>query len=132
MKIKTRKSKAWNLLKIPFPGIVMDEMWLTFGKTIWCPESGITLDLIEHEKVHIGQQKNFFIAIFWWVRYYLSKSFRYSQELPAYKKQYQFIKSEYKDKNVQFKFRMRIAEIISGAQYNHMVDRQTAYEDLEK
>lgn len=130
--IKIRKSKLWNLIKLVFPGVVMDDMWLTFGNTIWCPKIGITSDLIEHEAVHCLQQKNWHHAIIWWITYLRSKKFRYSQELPAYKNQYAALCKVYKSRDDRWRFRMSIARIMSGEKYNFMVDYPQALHDLGK
>lgn len=125
MKIKTRKSKFWNLLKIIYPGIKMKEMWLTFGTTIWTP-GFISNDLVIHEQVHINQQKNWRRAIWWWIKYTLSPKFRLYQEIPAYRAQYEQLKMVYKNREDWHKIRESIAKIMSGEKYNHMVNYPTA------
>lgn len=130
MKIKNRKSKLWNLLKIIFPNAKMEEVWLTFNKTIWCP-SGITQDLIVHEKVHIEQQINLFNSVIWWIRYIFSKRFRYSQELPAYKKQFEYLKQG-KDRNEIARIKTIIAKNLSHPLYGNMVSFEEAMRELEK
>lgn len=131
IKMKTRRSYLWNLLRIFFPSVEMDKMWLTFGKTIWTPGS-ISNDLLCHEMVHVYQQKNFFNAILWWIKYIRDPKFRYSQELPAYKAQYKFLcKTLFKDKNQRGKLRYSIAMMMSGPHYNNMVEYNKVYKELE-
>lgn len=128
--IKKRKSKLWNLIKLVYPDIVMEEMWLTFGKTIWTP-GHISNDLIMHEAIHVSQQKNWFLAIFWWIRYTASAEFRYSQELPAYKMQMNYLCDHvYRGREQQFQVRRSIALIMSGPKYKRMVSYDQAMKDL--
>lgn len=47
-------------------------------------------DHIEHEKVHIAQQKGF--PAEWWRKYLFSKEFRFETELQAFAHQYNFVK----------------------------------------
>jgi len=142
MQIKTRKSKLWNLLVwVLFPDMMRKskgngEWWLTFNQTIWCPEDKsigggpkISHDLIAHETVHCKQQKNFFYAIYWWVKYITNSKFRYSQELPAYRAQLSRIGEEYRDYETRRRFRVAIAGIMSD-RYNKMVDFKKAFDEL--
>lgn len=132
MKIKTRKSKLWGWFFREFlPGAKPEETWLTFGKTIWTP-GGITADLIIHEQVHISQQKNCIRAVWWWIKYLRDPEFRYLQEVPAYRAQYQFIAGGTKDRNLKFKIRCDIAKIMASEQYGKMVGFNRAMQDLEK
>jgi len=131
IKIKKRESKYWNLIMKFFPNIEMDKMWLTFGRTIWTPGS-ISNDLLCHETVHTLQQKNFFFAIIWWIRYIIDSKFRYSQELPAYKAQYEYLKKHvFKDRNQIARLRHSVASMMSGPHYNHMVAYDEVYKALE-
>lgn len=130
MNIKIRKTKLCHILKIFFPTVKMDEMWCTFGKWIYMPKNtGITADLVAHEMVHVKQQKNWFIAIFWWIRYIVSAKFRYSQELPAYQEQYNILKRIYKDKNSAFRIKMSVARAMS--ENYKMVSYDKAVRDLQ-
>jgi len=107
----------------------MDEMWCTFGKWIYMPKNiGITADLVAHEMVHVKQQKNWFVAIYWWMRYCVDAKFRYSQELPAYQAQYDMLKITYKDKNSQYRIKMSVARAMED--HYRMVDFNKALSDL--
>lgn len=130
LKIKTRKSKIWSLFFKIFPEADPKQTWLTFNKTVWTP-GGITVDLFEHERIHMAQQKNFFKAIWWWARYVTSPKFRYSQELPAYKKQYEILIRSIGDRNARIKLLEKVASVMAGKSYKNMVDYQTAVKDLE-
>lgn len=67
----------------------------TYGDTIYAPyHEQIPQDIIEHENVHIKQQKQFTSPDVWWNKYMLDKQFRLGQELEAYNHQYLWIKSK--------------------------------------
>lgn len=67
----------------------------TYGEDIYAPyHEHIPPDIIEHENVHIQQQKQYTSPDVWWNKYMLDKDFRLSQELEAYAMQYQWIKSK--------------------------------------
>lgn len=64
-----------------------------FGDVIYNPSGqDLDADLEFHENVHKIQQKNFTSPEIWWTAYLLDSSFRLSQEVEAYAKQYDFIK----------------------------------------
>ena len=129
MVVKTRKSKLWKLWKLVFPKADMANMWLTFNKTVWTP-GYITSDLIKHEYVHVCQQKSFFGAIVWWIKYYFDKKFRYDQELKAYRAQLAYLQSKFKDRNKQSKMKRKIAEVLSSPFYGNLVSYDEAFQDL--
>jgi hypothetical protein len=132
MKIKTRKSKLWRwALKKFFPGAVYEQTWLTFNQTIWTP-GGISADLIVHEAVHAQQQKNFFNAIVWWIKYIRDPKFRWEQEAPAYKAQYEMIAKQIPDRNKRFKMRFDIATVMASPQYKGMCTHSQALSYLTK
>jgi hypothetical protein len=130
IKIKERKSKWWKIFFKFFPDADSKQIWITFNKTIWTP-GGITFDLFQHEMIHMGQQKNFFKAIWWWVKYIKNPKFRYSQELPAYKKQYEVLVKDIHDRNDRIRLLEKVASVMAGKSYKHMVDYQTVVRDLE-
>lgn len=130
MNIKTRKTKIAYILKIFFPKIKVEEMWCTFGKNIYIPRNtGLMADIVAHEMVHVKQQKNWFMAIFWWIRYITSSKFRYSQELPAYQEQLNMLRVSYKDRNSAYKVKMAVAKTMS--EYYKMVSYDKALNDLK-
>lgn len=138
MNIKTRKSKWWKLWNWIFPKADLGRIYITFGPTVWTP-GYISEDIAAHEQIHVLQQKGSYIyAVVWWIKYLLSKKFRYSQEIEAYRFQLQFLKEnvEIKDKNERVRmhraFEQQIAQILSSPMYNHMVSYAQAIVDLRK
>lgn len=66
----------------------------TYGDTVYAPyHEKIPDDVLEHEKVHIEQQKLYTSPDIWWNKYILDRDFRLSQELEAFAKQYQWIRN---------------------------------------
>ena len=131
MKVIERKSGLWNLVKIVFPNVDLRKTFFTFGDSVFTP-GYITEDLEVHEQVHTVQQKHSNLyAIWWWVKYIVSKRFRYSQELEAYGEQLKFLRNR-KDRNTQHRMLMDIARCLSNPLYNNMVSHNKAIEDLVK
>ena len=70
---------------------INDRVVFTYGDTIYNPGGGkINQDLMEHERTHFVQQGNNVEG--WWDKYIRDVSFRMSQELEAYKVQYNWFK----------------------------------------
>lgn len=91
----------------------------------------MTNDLLEHEKTHIFQQRNKLGGLIWWYRYIHNPKFRYEQELPAYRNQIAFMVARNavtRDQLAQMKW--RVAGILSGPHYNHMISHSQAMHDL--
>lgn len=131
MKVVERKSRLWHLVKIVFPNANLERTFFTFGDAVYTP-GYITDDLKIHEEVHTIQQKHSNLyAVWWWIKYILSKKFRYSQELPAYGEQLKFLRKG-KDRNTQHRMLMDIARCLSNPLYNSMVSHNQAIEDLMK
>lgn len=97
--VKIVKDFPPNIAKITrvFPRLP-ETVCFTYGDTIYFP-NGETLsdDLVEHESVHIDQQKELG-AERWWDKYLDDKEFRLAQEVEAYAKQYICVKKTRKEK----------------------------------
>lgn len=129
-----RKSKLWNLFKIIFPKADMDRVYLAFWKYIFMPRGTKECPtvMIVHESVHLIQQGDSLIgALIWWVKYFFSKEFRYSQELEAYRKQVEWFdktqKSSYKQR---FLYRKEVAKILASEMYGSIVSEDDAFKNL--
>ena len=67
----------------------------TYGEHIYAPyHEHLPPDIVEHENVHIRQQKQFTSPDIWWNKYILDKEFRLLQELEAYHTQYVWVKGK--------------------------------------
>lgn len=97
-----------------------------YGDTIYNPGDVDLVkadDILEHEKVHLLQQKNSRDeAELWWGKYLRDPQFRLSQEVEAYGKQYSYIcKHKTQNKQLRFNVLKRFAEILSGPLYDYCV-----------
>jgi hypothetical protein len=102
----------------------------TYGDTIYNPGNGfISDDLMVHESVHMDQQGN--DPKSWWDKYLADCSFRLSQELEAYSKQWRFFKSRNKDRNAQMRFINGIASCLSSEMYGNIITKDEAIRKIK-
>lgn len=103
----------------------------TYGETIHSKRP-IPKDLMVHELVHVRQHREYPGGKdMWWERYLEDPMFRYHQELEAYRKQYQWVKDNIKDRNKAFKHLIHYADCLSGPMYGNMVTIKQATEDIK-
>lgn len=114
-----------QILKV-FPHVKENPyVMFTYGSTLFSPSStNIPEDLMVHEKTHEFQQAN--DPESWWNKYLSDTSFRLSQELDAYKRQYKFVCNKQKDKNIQSQFLHILAIALSSNIYGNMVSYSEA------
>lgn len=94
-----------------------DELFC-YGNVLYNPhKKTLTPDLINHEAVHMAQQKGKVGE--WWDLYLKDKLFRASQEIPAHQVQYQTAKKYIKDRNRLFDYLKQLALNLSGDTYGH-------------
>lgn len=92
----------------------------TYGEVIYNPH-GNYLDepLLAHERVHSLQQSDGPLA--WWERYFVDASFRFDQEIEAYREQYRVAKRTIKDRNALNHYVRRLAQDLSSPMYGNIV-----------
>jgi len=100
----------------------------TVGNVIYCKIQP-PQDLLTHELVHVKQQTEMGYK-YWWRLYFKDVNFRYGQELEAYRKQYNWVKLNIKDKNLQNKYLMFFARSLSGKLYGNLKTFQEAYKEI--
>lgn len=102
----------------------------TYGDTIHarCYVSG---DLFVHEQTHSIQQE-LMGKDRWWRRYIDEPTFRLSQELEAYRKQYKFFVKHCKDRNLVAKFLFKIGTDLSGQTYGNLISQSEAITLIKK
>lgn len=96
---------------------------ITYNGKIYC-KTDISDDLIVHENTHIKQQEN---QPDWWDKYIEDKNFRLSQEIEAYKAQYEYVKGNY-PRWARRKVLKAIATDLSSYIYGNII----SYEDAVK
>ena len=122
MRFKENKPFLAYILAIKFPMIIEDEQMMVWGKTIYTKHK-LPEHLLEHEKVHIKQQRNKFIGLIWWIRYTFSVKFRLSQEIEAFKKQYEILSTKESLYN--------IAKILSSGMYGNIISFKEALNKIK-
>lgn len=131
---KERKSRAWKLLNVVFPDADLSKVYLAFWRYIFMP-TGVTVcpvSMIVHESVHLEQQGNsLFGALKWWTKYIISKRFRLSQEIEAYRVQVKWFHdtqtASYKQK---FLYQRDVARILASPMYGSLISEEDAFKLL--
>mgnify|MGYP001575301922 CR=1 FL=1 len=85
----------------------------TYGERLHCPDKRVIIsdDLIVHETIHSMQQGKDPEA--WWQLYLIDPEFRKSQEMDAYRNQYNFYCLKIKDRNMRAVFAKKLADDFS-------------------
>jgi hypothetical protein len=97
--IKNEYPPHYDILKLVFNP--PKDAIITVNGIIYNPSGNpIDPDILEHEKVHIRQQKD---NPDWFIRYLTDAKFREKVEIEAYSRQYQYLKEEIKLKNKELK-----------------------------
>lgn len=115
-------SKIWNG---NIPANIADICYC-YGEVCYTPRP-LTKDLEVHEAVHSRQQGS--DPDQWWRWYANDPKFRYSQELEAYRRQYQYIKST-QGRNKAFEAVKHFANDMSSPMYGNMCNAYTALQDI--
>lgn len=134
IKISTDKPPVWENARAVFRFNPKTTVF-AYGDTIYNPGAvNLPPDILAHEMVHIGQQKNSRKeAELWWGKYLRDPEFRVSQEVEAYGKQLWFICQDKKiNKQIQFNVLKRFAEILSGPMYAECVSFYKALELIKE
>ena len=100
----------------------------SYGDCIYNPDQIDLPDfLVEHEKVHFGQQGHTQEgAALWWGKFLRDPEFRVSQEVEAYGKQYKAMFSQISDRNQAARVLWNLAASLSGPLYNKAISHQEA------
>lgn len=93
MIISKEKPPIYEKIRAAFGDVWERGVIITYGDRAYTARGGMSLDLQEHEAVHIKQQAAFpGGADAWWDKFIADKEFRLSQELEAYKVQVAYIR----------------------------------------
>lgn len=99
----------------------------TYGDTLYNPLGDpISQDLMIHEETHEKQQEAFGKDQ-WWAMYLENKNFRLTQEVEAYRNQYQFLKTVLNRKG-RMGALVTLAENLSSALYGNIINKKEAKE----
>lgn len=117
-KISSKEPLIWPLVKWLFPGADLKKVAFTWGQTIYT-QTSMSFDYIEHEKVHMKQQKNKVWGLVCIIRYALSKSYRKKCEIPAFQRQWEALGKTQKHRG-------RIAMLMAHPIYGPMMSVEEA------
>lgn len=113
-----KQVKGWppNINEIRASGLSHSEDTVfCYGDTMYTKsEQEIPEDVVFHEKIHSLQQKG--RPDIWWQKYLISPDFRLSQELEAFSRQYQMLKTKLPNKAMKEALE-EFAELLSS-RYN--------------
>lgn len=100
IRIVQRRPFFWRLIKWQFPDYDPESsVAVAFGKIVYANAPDFEESYKVHESTHLKQHRHsYFFASIWWIRYLLSKKFRFSQEVEAFQNQYSWIKRNYHDR----------------------------------
>jgi hypothetical protein len=121
-------SEAPNLqeLKDKF-NVSENDVIISYGDSIFCPNKQMTRDLLVHELVHCDRQGfNRNTARHWWEKYIDDKQFRLVEEATAFRQQYLYCCKIYKDKNRQNKILCALGSELASERYGNIVSSSDA------
>lgn len=132
VKIINERPPIWDQAHEVFE-IEDDKTFYTYGDAIYNP-AGIKIPdhVIEHEKVHMGQQERIGGPEIWWHKYLNDPTFRLEQELEAYGRQYQFICAYVSDRNVRAKYMWELTKALASPMYKVEITMAEANERIQR
>lgn len=105
----------------------------TYGNVIYNPaELTLPEEIIEHERVHMGQQKSMGGPDAWWELYFVDKNFRYDQEVDAYGKQLAVFYTKNADRNARFRHNHMLASFLASPLYKTDIGTFKAQRDIRE
>lgn len=133
VKVKNKKPFFFPILAKQF-GVKWENVCIAFGRTIYSPVE-LPYAIMQHELVHIMQQKcSYFHGIIWWIKYLSDSQFRLDQEIPAYQRQYNIFSNQKENKyrpDLRSKYLEAIAEMLSGSMYGYLISFEDAKRIIE-
>lgn len=124
MRISHNKPPHFGIMQKVF-GCDWERTAFAFSNTIYS-KTELPDHLIVHESVHLKQQGYNIIGAWIWLAFYLcSKRFRYLMEIQAYRKQWQFVKKNYRY-NFQIDFLHKVSSDLSGNLYGNIISYDEA------
>lgn len=110
---------------------ISDSVVFTYRDCIYNPGGGNIADhLMAHEQTHEKQQGD--DPEGWWKKYIADKEFRLNQEVEAYRNQFRFFKSRYRDRNMVHRFLRQVSFDLSSEIYGNIVSFQEAFKLISR
>ena len=135
IKISTQKPPQWILDAVKEKwGVEWESSVIfTYGDTISGHKGEMTEDLLAHETHHtIQQAKHPNGPKGWWKLYLDDDEFRFEQELECYRKQYQWLLTHIKNRQVRFEMLQHYAKSLSGPMYGELVGFHEAIKKIKE
>lgn len=98
---------------------------VAYGEAVHAARGELRPDVSEHEGVHLAQQAAYGSTEAWWEAYITSPTFRFQQELEAYRAQWKWIRAN-RPKPEHAMILRDLALDLSGPMYGHMVKYHAA------
>ena len=125
MKLEYKYPPNYDLLCKHFPIKGKRGVVFTYGDTLYVPDKGeITEDLYAHEETHTKQQSEIGIEE-WWEKYIENVEFRLSQEVEAYRNQYQYAIENY-NRPQRRRLLQHISRDLASPMYGSLVSKEEA------
>ena len=144
VKVSTEKPPVWDAICVAFKINPVTAIF-TYGDTIYNPNNiPLNRHLVEHECVHMKQQKAMVIKkgnnvgmtekntleqmtpALWWGKFLRDVNFRIDQEARAYGHQYDVICETIKDRNLRARVKQDLARSFSGPLYGNCISQAEA------
>lgn len=107
------------------PGIIF-----TYGNRIYNPQAGyVNPPLMVHEEVHAKQQGDDPEA--WWDRYLVDASWRATQEIAAYRKQFREVKKVERARERRHTWLVHLAKEMASPMYGNCMSFQNAMKAIK-
>lgn len=132
MKLKIKKPFLAKILKLKFKEITKSTTIMVWGNTSYGANK-LSADLIKHELTHIKQQRGSKLyGLWWWFKYVVSVKFRLSQEIEAYRNQYQCFCRNVRNESQRREFLELKARDLSGEMYNNSITFEEALKQINE
>lgn len=123
-KVSNKKPPQWILDKVSKWGVEWGgNIIFTYAPNIHTSDGKISDDLYVHESTHLKQQGD--NPKSWWEKYLTDKNFRFSQELEAYQKQWEYAKLKY-SRTKQLRVLQHSARVLSSKIYGNIIKYEEA------
>lgn len=126
MQIIHKKPLFFPIIKIFFQSADFDGGTIfTFGNKIYT-KNILSESLMAHEETHVKQQV---YPMWWWIKYIISKRFRFDQELEAHINEYRATVGSRNERDIKLR---QIAQRLCSSLYGNIVSFDEAYKLIKK
>ena len=88
--------------------------------------------IVDHELIHLRQQKEYGGVNPWWDEYLASDRFRLNQELEAHVEEYASYCRHNRDRNDQYRYLMIVAGRLAHKMYGGVITRREAFQRIKR